>query len=130
MGINVRTTLLLKGGLIMFRNGKKRLDLWLSEDHPIFKVNPGERTRVIESLGSMEVAMSLIADMKQEMLDNFSQIKQAIARIEETLRPGQIKAINDELSAAEQAGEFDINSIYKGFGSLATAQNDDKRKRR
>jgi hypothetical protein len=112
------------------RSGKKRLDLWLSEDHPIFKVNPGERTRVIESLGSLEIAMSLIADMRQEMLDNSLQIKQAIARVEENLMPGQAHTSNDQLPAAEQTGEFDINSIYEGFGGLATAQNDKKRKRR
>jgi hypothetical protein len=111
------------------RSGKKRLDVWLSEDHPIFKVNPGERTRMIENIGNLEIAMALIAEMRKEMLDNFSQINQAITRIEAKLMPGLQIESKGNAPVAEQTGEFDINSIYQEFGGIASAQNIKKKRR-
>jgi hypothetical protein len=114
------------------RSGKKRLDVWLSEDHPVFKVNAGERTRMIENIGNLEIAMALIAEMRKEMLDSLSQINQAVSRVEAKIIPGSQIASRETAPAAEQAGEDDINSIYRDFGGLATAQNTekDKKKRR
>jgi len=107
----------------MFRKGKRRLDIWLPADHPIFKVPAGERTMVIQHFGDFDVAMSYVENMKDEILIAVAKLDMAVARIEKMLKSGamQIKeAVPGESIGQMESETFSIDDIYREFGGLAT----------
>lgn len=108
----------------MSRKGKKRLDVWLPENHPIFKVKPGDRTRVIQNLGDFDMALSLMEDVKRELLDVLHPMEQTLKRLEKTLASGSIRASGDTSAPGGQGVEsYDVGSLYKDFGGLAVAKD-------
>ena len=109
------------------RNGKKRLSVWLPEDHPIFKVPQGERTRAIQGLGNLEIAMAHIVDMRNEMKSALSSIAESVGNIEKTVKSGLLKVTGaNETGDPRQAGEYDLSELYRDFGGLAVAQGSDQ----
>lgn len=102
------------------RDGQKRLCIWLSEDHPIFKVPKGERTKAIQNLGNLEIAMVLIESAKREILDNLQPINHSVAMIETMLRAGQVQTAKEHAPTGSDVSKDDggMDDIYKDFGGI------------
>ncbi|MGI6405489.1 MAG: hypothetical protein ACOX2E_03255 [Syntrophaceticus sp.] len=65
----------------MSRKGRKRLDVWLPEDHPIFLYPPGSRARVVrnwleigEKLSKIEEKMEQLVTQKVEANKDEEQV--------------------------------------------------------